>query len=35
MHVFLGIGHTWAYRDAADAYAARAIPFLQASLRPD
>jgi pimeloyl-ACP methyl ester carboxylesterase len=34
MHVFPGIGHTWAYRDAADAYAARVIPFLQASLRP-
>jgi pimeloyl-ACP methyl ester carboxylesterase len=32
MHVFPGIGHTYAYRDAADAYASRVIPFLQQAL---
>jgi pimeloyl-ACP methyl ester carboxylesterase len=32
MHVFPGVGHTFAYRDAAEAYAARVIPFLRAAL---
>ena len=34
MMVLPGVDHTYAYRDAAEAYAARVLPFLRESLRP-
>lgn len=33
MHVFPGIEHTFAYRDAGEDYTSRVMPFLGAKLR--